>query len=121
MEYDFILLCYGLFKISKTTIILKVFLSIKIDYFLELSFWILKKIPYNLKWNWNWEKMLISITSKYSHLNAISKYTMIWTLKVTPYYRKWNTLMCFHPLLKQKVKWRNKKILTTCKSSARKT
>jgi hypothetical protein len=37
MKYDFNLLCYGLFKISKAKIILKVLLNIKIDYFLELS------------------------------------------------------------------------------------
>jgi hypothetical protein len=48
MKYDFNLNCYGLFKIPKTTIILKVFLSIIIDYFLELSFRKVLKIPYNI-------------------------------------------------------------------------
>jgi len=75
MEYDFKSLCYGLFKISKTTIILKVLLSIKIDYFFKLSFTNFKKIPYNIfKGHWNWEKMLNSITSKYSFF----KYIAIW-------------------------------------------
>jgi hypothetical protein len=48
MEYDFNLLCYELFKILKTTIILKVLLGIKIDYFPELSFMKVFKIPYNI-------------------------------------------------------------------------
>jgi hypothetical protein len=48
MKYDFNLLCYGLFKIPKTKIILKVFLSIKIDFFLELSFRKVLKTPYNI-------------------------------------------------------------------------
>jgi hypothetical protein len=46
MEYDFNLLCYGLFKISKSKIILKVLLNIKIDF---LNFLLgIKKNPYNI-------------------------------------------------------------------------
>jgi len=47
MKYVFNLLCYGLFKIPKTTIFF-VLLNIKIDYFLELSFKKFLKIPYNI-------------------------------------------------------------------------
>jgi hypothetical protein len=44
MEYDFNLLCYGLFKISKATIFFKKKLRIKIDYFLELYLGILNSL-----------------------------------------------------------------------------
>jgi len=39
MEYDFNLLCYGLFKIPKIVIILEAFLSIEKNYLKNIFLW----------------------------------------------------------------------------------
>jgi len=74
MECKLNLLCYGLFKAPKIIMILKVFLNIKNDYFLEL-FFKLKKKSYIFNLKLEMKKMLILIKFKYSYFKLISNYT----------------------------------------------
>jgi hypothetical protein len=95
MECDFNLLCYGLFKIPKIIIILKEFRSIKKLLFKKkfVIFFIC------LITSWfeigNGNKMLLSISSKYSYFKPIFNYIGKGLWKGILICRNCDTLMCF--------------------------
>jgi hypothetical protein len=49
-------------------------------------------------WNWNWKKMLLSISSKYSYFKPISNYTKKGLWKGIQIYQNCDTLVCFCPI-----------------------
>jgi hypothetical protein len=93
MECDFNLLSYVLFKIPKNIIILKALLSIFLKKNCDIFY-----MFYNIMiWNWKWKKMLLSMSSKYSHFELVFSYTKKVLWKRTLICPNCDTLVWFHP------------------------